>query len=149
VPAGFHTDLASIPPAFRWLIAPYGKYTKAAILHDYLLHERVVSVADADGIFRRSMRELDVSFLRRWMMWAAVRAAHRLSGATAGEVVAWLLVTIPSLLFLALPAVVVIVWLSLFWVLEYVVFAGLLPTKHHAKNKPHWLLAADAVKKRR
>jgi hypothetical protein len=34
------TDLASIPPAFRWLLAPNGPFTKAACLHDYLYKTR-------------------------------------------------------------------------------------------------------------
>src|SRR5678815_4262290 len=28
---------------------------------------------DADGVFRQAMRTLNVSFLRRWIMWTAVR----------------------------------------------------------------------------
>jgi hypothetical protein len=32
-----------------------------------------ISRIDADGIFRQAMRELGVPFLRRWIMWAAVR----------------------------------------------------------------------------
>jgi Protein of unknown function (DUF1353) len=32
-----------------------------------------ISRIDADGIFRQSMRELGVPFLRRWIMWAAGR----------------------------------------------------------------------------
>ena len=32
-----------------------------------------MSPRDADGIFRRSMRELGVPVVRRWMMWTGVR----------------------------------------------------------------------------
>lgn len=41
--------------------AEVGVYTRSAILHDYLLQTGVVPVRDADGLFRRSMRELGVS----------------------------------------------------------------------------------------
>ena len=68
VPVGFCTDFASVPTVLVWLIPRYGVYTKAAILHDYLCQERPVNRRDADGIFRRALRELGVSVLRRWMM---------------------------------------------------------------------------------
>ncbi|CAN5747023.1 hypothetical protein BH24ACT4_BH24ACT4_17900 [soil metagenome] len=75
IPAGSRTDLASVPAPFTWLVPTYGRYTKSAILHDFLWRTGAVPRADADGIFRRSMRELGVPILRRWLMWAAVRAA--------------------------------------------------------------------------
>ena len=81
VPAGYVTDLASVPRFMHWLVLPYGPYTRAAVLHDYLLTERVnhpdpalrVSSRDADGIFRRVMQELGTSWAKRWLMWSAVR----------------------------------------------------------------------------
>src|SRR5437763_6400752 len=76
VPKDFETDFASVPLAFTWLIPRYGRYTKAAILHDWLSKRAVAGEfawVDADGIFRRTMRELGVPLLRRWLMWAAVR----------------------------------------------------------------------------
>src|SRR4026208_1561153 len=36
VPAGEETDFASVPRPFVWFIPRYGRYTKAAILHDRL-----------------------------------------------------------------------------------------------------------------
>ncbi|MFR9753090.1 DUF1353 domain-containing protein [Nocardia sp. 004] len=124
VPVGFRTDFASVPRALVWLIPRYGIYTRAAILHDYLLRSQVVSVAAADGIFRRSMRELGVSMPRRWMMWAAVRAAHGLRGASIADIARFVLVAVPSVLFLAVPAVVVTVFLILFWMVELAFWAG-------------------------
>jgi hypothetical protein len=77
VPVHKRTDFASVPRAFVWFIPRYGRYTKAAILHDYLCSVAVpagrIGRIDADGIFRQAMRELGVPFLRRWIMWAAVR----------------------------------------------------------------------------
>lgn len=77
VPVNQRTDFASVPREFVWFIPRYGIYTKAAILHDYLCRVAVpdgqISRIDADGIFRQAMRELGVPFLRRWIMWAAVR----------------------------------------------------------------------------
>jgi hypothetical protein len=77
VPAGFRTDFATVPRLVTWLIPRFGAYTLAAILHDWLcsqgIRAGVVSAREADGIFRRVMRESGVPVLRRWMMWAGVR----------------------------------------------------------------------------
>jgi uncharacterized protein DUF1353 len=35
VPEGMKTDFASVPRVFVWFLPRYGRYTKAAILHDY------------------------------------------------------------------------------------------------------------------
>jgi hypothetical protein len=136
VPAGFVTDFASVPRIFFWLLPSYGAYTKAAILHDFLIDTKAVSRADADGLFRRAMRELGVPFIRRWMMWAGVRAASRLVGATPADVARWVLVAVPSVVFLFVPGVVVLVWLSLFWVIEMISFVALKPVSRKHVNRP-------------
>jgi len=77
VPAGFRTDFATVPRVVVWLIPRFGRYTLAAVLHDWLvtvgLLAGVVSSRDADGIFRRVLAELDVPPVRRWLMWCGVR----------------------------------------------------------------------------
>lgn len=77
VPAGFRTDFATVPRPVTWLIPRFGAYTLAAILHDWLVTEglrtRAVTSRQADGIFRRVLRESGVPVLRRWLMWAGVR----------------------------------------------------------------------------
>lgn len=77
VPTGFVTDFATVPRIVQWLVPTYGKYTLAAVLHDWLctvgIETKAISSTDADGIFRRVMRELDVPWLQRWLMWAGVR----------------------------------------------------------------------------
>jgi uncharacterized protein DUF1353 len=77
VEVGQETDFASVPRVFVWFLPRYGRYTKAAILHDHLWRDLAstgqMDFIDADGMFRRAMRELEVPFLKRWIMWAAVR----------------------------------------------------------------------------
>ena len=147
VPAGFRTDFASVPRVFVWLIPKYGRYTKAAILHDFLCDEAKVDRFDrddADGLFRRSMRELGVPFLRRWLMWGAVslatqwiklRRGQRVALGRVGQV---LLVGLPATAFCILPAAVVTVWLAFFWLLELVVFLALKPFSKKRVNQPRF-----------
>jgi hypothetical protein len=146
VPAHFKTDFATVPRIFIWLVPPYGKYTKATILHDFLCRAKRVNRSKADMIFRRAMRELGVSFLRRWLMWAAVRAGARLKDTYPREVFKWLLVTIPAVIFLIIPAMVVLIWLTLYWILEYIFFGAFKPFRREP-NKPNFLLGADALEK--
>lgn len=131
VERGFITDFASVPRLFVWLLPSYGDYTKAAILHDYLCKKKPVDRADADGLFRRAMRELEVSFARRWMMWAAVRAASFLRGATPRQTLEFAVVAPPSLLYVAAPAAAVQLFLVLFWLIELLIWlVGRLFGKH-------------------
>lgn len=77
VPQGFSTDFASVPRLFWGLFPPYGRHTRAAVVHDWLYHTGRVSRADADGIFRRIMRECGVGRARRWIMYLALRLFGR------------------------------------------------------------------------
>lgn len=126
VPIDAQTDFASVPLAFQWAIPRSGRYTRAAVLHDYLWRTRSVSLRDADGLFRRAMADLDVPFLRRWMIWAAVRVASVFKG----EVGDWvkdlprvlLIAVAPGSIVLVGGAVVLVLLLG-FWVFEAVVYA--------------------------
>ena len=76
------TDLASVPPFLTWLVPKDGRHTPAALLHDGLMPKTPrlyqgpsLDRVEADRIFRNAMQHLDVAFLRRWAMWAAVSLA--------------------------------------------------------------------------
>ncbi|CCG02967.1 DUF1353 domain-containing protein [Blastococcus saxobsidens] len=77
VPAGFRTDFATVPRVVVWLVPRFGRYTAAAILHDWLctvgIESGVVTAREADGVFRRVLRESGVPVVRRWLMWCGVR----------------------------------------------------------------------------
>lgn len=72
VPAGFETDLASVPrlPGAYLLFA--GRARRSAILHDWLYDQRHPR-AWADAVFRAAMAAENVAPLTRWAMWAGVR----------------------------------------------------------------------------
>jgi hypothetical protein len=149
VPAGFQTDFASVPRVFVWLLPRYGKYTKAAILHDWLcarVRAGTFDRADADGLFRRSMRELGVPFVRRWLMWAAVRVGagpRSLVGPGLGQLLLVLLVGVPAIVVFAAPVVVIAVAMVVFWLVELLAFVLLLPFSHKAVNRPRFLWSTD------
>ena len=75
VPAGFVTDFASIPRIFRIIIPKLGKWTKSAVVHDYLYQFGGLSRKQADLCFLDGMKDLGVVKWKRWVMWAAVRVA--------------------------------------------------------------------------
>lgn len=133
VPVGQTTDFASVPRVFVWLLPRYGRYTKAAILHDYLWGEEVpagrIKRLDADGIFRQAMRGLGVPFVRRWMMWAAVRwgALVKPDGWKDWWKEGWrvLPITLLAIPIVGPPAAVILVALVAFWVLEVIAWVPL------------------------
>lgn len=132
VPEGYVTDFASVPRIAVWLIPTYGRYTDPAILHDYLLTDclppgKVTSV-DADGLFRRAMRELGVPPVKRWLMWTGVRWGalfnpRRRAGwwRTAPAVVA---ISIPAGLGILAAVVAVAFCLGLYGLAEFIATGG-------------------------
>ncbi len=128
VPMEAKTDFASVPRPLVWFLPRYGSYTKAAILHDHLWSQYAakgrMDWVDADGIFRRAMRELDVPFLRRWIMWAAVRWAALLKerGRKGWLREGWrvIIFSLLALPFIAVPGILIVVALMAFNLLELV-----------------------------
>lgn len=132
------TDLASVPTVFWALIAPYGRQSPAAILHDQQTGEsdriadpaaRIRARVAIDLRFRRALRSQGVPRLRAHLMWAFVslqsyfdpapwRARAMLAAIVASVLAVWALVVglavAPSpwwLLPLAVPALA----LAMFW----------------------------------
>ncbi len=77
VPAGFITDLATVPRIFWMLLPPDGKYAKAAIIHDYLYDNALRTKREADRIFLDGMTVLGVPKWKRTIMYYAVRLFGR------------------------------------------------------------------------
>ena len=77
VPAGFETDLASIPRILWSWLPPHGRYAKAALLHDWLYspHAAAYERRFADRVFLEAMAVLGVSAPVRYLLYAAVRLA--------------------------------------------------------------------------
>lgn len=122
---GVETDFASVPRLLRWFIPKYGKYNKSAVLHDFLCTEAKAGRfdrVDADGIFRRSMRELGVGYVRRRLMWVGVRLGGKLEGASIGEGVLVLAIALFALPFAVVGVVAAQALVWLYQIVELVVY---------------------------
>jgi hypothetical protein len=74
LPAGFITDLASVPWGL-WNVAPPdgAGYAPASLLHDFLCSTELFPRGMADDLFLCAMRTANVPWWKRVAMWAAVR----------------------------------------------------------------------------
>ena len=74
---GFVTDGASVPHSLQWLYNPFGRYIKAAVVHDFLYscyNNTGINRILADKIFRYIMQETGVDNRTVRRFYAAVRA---------------------------------------------------------------------------
>lgn len=84
VPAGFQTDVASIPRALWALIPKEGKYNRPAVIHDWLyttatVNGRAIKRADADHALKEGMHALGVGWMQRWAIYRGVRLGGALA----------------------------------------------------------------------
>lgn len=84
VPAGFNSDLASVPQVLQSLAPKFGRHNRAALIHDWLYRNggrpsdyssMRLGRAACDRIFLDVMKADGVGALLRWRMWFGVRIA--------------------------------------------------------------------------
>lgn len=73
VPIGFITDFASIPRIFWAILPPWGRYSLAAIVHDYLYARQITTRRQADDVLLSIMKGSRVSYIARYLIYYAVR----------------------------------------------------------------------------
>lgn len=81
VPAGFKTDLASIPRGLWNVLPQTGKYDAAAVIHDFLYQKApawghggpTTTRAGADRVLYEAMGVCGVPAWQRWVIYAGVR----------------------------------------------------------------------------
>lgn len=80
VPAGFETNLASIPPCLRSFIDNDDPHVKdAAVIHDWLYTTGQLTRAQADAVLFRACRNLGAGYIKAYTVYLGVRiggAAH-------------------------------------------------------------------------
>lgn len=132
----FRTDFASIPRPVRWLFDTAGPNSEPGVLHDAVWRESKradgkeprVDPWDADGLFRRALRESGATALTRGLMWIAVRAVAIAGGrfgrsgpplpVKVGQVAGMAVVGIVSV---GVPTVVALVGRIFYWVVEWMI----------------------------
>lgn len=73
VPRGFITDLASVPRFLWTIIPPFGRYSQAAVVHDFLYEIPEYPRKEADRIFYIMMLEYGTYPWKARVMYWAVR----------------------------------------------------------------------------
>lgn len=73
VPTGFVHDKASIPQALWTILPKNGRYTRAAVVHDYLYWTQQCTREQADNLLMIAMKESDVGWLTRRAVYRGVR----------------------------------------------------------------------------
>ena len=132
---GFQTDFASIPRPVRWLFDTAGSNSEPGVLHDAVWRESKrtdlpprVDPWDADGLFRRALRESHATAITRSLMWIAVRVAAIAAGrigkrgpplpVKVGPVTG---MTAFGVISVGLPTVVAVLGRIFYWVIEWLV----------------------------
>ena len=80
VPEGFVTDFASIPKQlWSFGLSPHGRYSKAAIIHDYLYWSQGCTKEQSDNILLIAMKESGVSLADRIIIYEGVNVGGKSS----------------------------------------------------------------------
>ncbi len=72
IPRGSDSDGASVPKIFWNIFPPFGKYWRAALLHDYLYRHTQRPKAECDGLFYEAMRACGVGWLKAKTIYQGV-----------------------------------------------------------------------------
>jgi len=72
IPKGFRHDGASIPRLLWSLMPRVGRWSRAALVHDYLYANAIGTKKIADAVFHDILKFDKVSAITSWTMWKAV-----------------------------------------------------------------------------
>lgn len=74
VPKGLKTDFGSIPQILWSILSPIGCATRGFVLHDYLYTSQIYTRKKSDDILLEALEVLGASRIKRWTIYAGVRA---------------------------------------------------------------------------
>ena len=74
IPKGYVTDADTIPKwAWSLIGGPLGRYSPAAVVHDFILQFNLYPRKRADEIFYEALGVLGIPYIKRKIMYAALR----------------------------------------------------------------------------
>jgi len=73
VPSGFRCDFASFPRVLWWIFPRVGRYSRAALFHDYAYRKQEIGRFHADSIFWRMLENDGVPRWQRFAFFVALR----------------------------------------------------------------------------
>lgn len=73
IPAGYESDLITVPRFLYWLIPPHGLGAIPAIKHDFLCEYKVVPRYIADKEFKIDLKKFNLPFWEIFLMFYYVR----------------------------------------------------------------------------
>lgn len=73
VTKGSKTDLASVPQFLWCILPPFGRYSQASVIHDFLYRSRLYSRRESDEIFYELMLRYGTYKWKAKLMYVAVR----------------------------------------------------------------------------
>jgi hypothetical protein len=76
VPKGFITDFASVPRILWSILPPTGRYTKAAVLHDYLYSNSSKLETNRKQCDKMFLKGMEVLGVKRWVRNTIYRAVR-------------------------------------------------------------------------
>ena len=75
IPAGWETDYGSIPKVFQNIIEPIGHYSPCYVVHDFMYASEYYSThSECDGVLLNHLEERGASWIRRNIVYSAVRS---------------------------------------------------------------------------
>jgi hypothetical protein len=75
IPKGYRTNFASVPRIFWAIVPPIGKYSKATVVHDYLIdtmEEHDLNIHQVNRLFKEAMDVSGVNWFYRNIMFVSV-----------------------------------------------------------------------------
>lgn len=78
-PKGMLTDLTSIPRQLWDLLPPFGRYSGAAVIHDYLYQSQITTKEIADRVLEEAMDMVNVPHFIKQLIYEGVKIGGQIA----------------------------------------------------------------------
>jgi hypothetical protein len=83
IPKGYRSDFASVPRMFWGIVPPVGSYSKACVIHDWLItnkDEHDFNINEINNILKECMQVLGVSRVEIFLIYTSVNTFWKIRG---------------------------------------------------------------------